>query len=321
MPSSPVGPLFDLWSRAMILRTPYRLAFVTAISALLIGCSGSSAPSVTSASTTTSVYPAAYKAAPWAANVTVTYPSACTLSLSSNGIPNFHNAYYLAPVTGNGTVVATTPVSHLQLGVIPYTALTLKPASATLNICPTPAATTTATTGGAIGFLLSGVAIFNSYEATQTPALADNVSYTFTDPSGVSQTASFLDSCASHAAPGMGGNNAATWHYHGLPTCVTALVDTAAGPSHLIGFALDGFPIYGGRDVNGAVISLSQLDACNGITSPTPEFPAGAYHYVLPIGVTGAQSSIGCYRGTVSATVAATAKRLACKMPGMAAGL
>jgi hypothetical protein len=197
----------------------------------------------------------------------------------------------------------------------------LKTTSATVNICPTPAAATTATSTGAIGFLLSGVALFNSYEATGTPALADNVSYTFTDPGGVSQTASFLDSCASHAAPGMGPNTSSTWHYHGLPSCVTALVDTASGPSHLLGFALDGYPIYGGRDLSGATIQLSQLDACNGITSATPEFPAGAYHYVLPFGVTGAQASIPCYHGTVNAQVAAAAKRLACKMPIEAAGM
>ena len=40
------------------------------------------------------------------------------------------------------------------------------------------------------------------------------------------------------------------YHYHGLPGCVTAQVDTQEGPSHIIGFALDGFPIYGARDIN-----------------------------------------------------------------------
>ena len=29
-----------------------------------------------------------------------------------------------------------------------------------------------------------------------------------------------------------------------------------------------------------STITASQLDACNGITSPTPEFPDGIYHYV-----------------------------------------
>jgi hypothetical protein len=62
------------------------------------------------------------------------------------------------------------------------------------------------------------------------------------------------------------------------------------------------------------VINVSQLDACNGITSATPEIPGGAYHYVLPIGVTGKQSSINCYSGTVTEQQLAQAKRLMCRM-------
>jgi hypothetical protein len=34
----------------------------------------------------------------------------------------------------------------------------------------------------------------------------------------------------------------------------------------------------GPRFINGKAIAVSQLDACNGITSPTPEFPTGVYH-------------------------------------------
>jgi hypothetical protein len=98
---------------------------------------------------------------------------------------------------------------------------------------------------------------------------------------------------------------------------VTSQVDTSNGPSHIIGVALDGFPIYGGRDINGNVIQVSQLDACNGITSATPEFPSGAYHYVLPIGVTSKYASINCYSGTVSASTMAEAKKLACNMKAM----
>jgi hypothetical protein len=35
----------------------------------------------------------------------------------------------------------------------------------------------------------------------------------------------------------------------------------------------DGFPIYGDRAMDGSKLTTSQLDGCNGITSPTPEFP------------------------------------------------
>ena len=284
------------------------------LAAIALGCGSSTAPTTTTTTTTTttSVYPAAYKAAAWQSNTTVSFPSSCSMSYATTGIPVVHNAYYLAPAANGQTVVATTPVSHTALALIAYSNISasLKGNSATVNICPTAAASTTSAPMGAIGFMISGVALFNAYEATSTVALADNASYTFTDSTGTMQTASFLDSCAGHS-------NGSTWHYHGNPNCVTSLVDTSTGPSHLIGWALDGYPIYGGRDINGAIVTTSQLDACNGITSVTPEFSTATYHYVLPIGVTSAQSSISCFHGTVDSQVAAMARKLACKMPGM----
>ena len=294
-----------------------------AASLLLTSCGGggSAATATTtttssgSGSSTTSIYATAYKTVTWASGVTVAFPSACSMTVSASGVPPAHDAYYLAPVTSGQAVVATT-ASGIQLGVMAYSSLSAaKAISATLNICPTKASTTTATSMGAIGIITSGEALFNAYEATGTVATGDNVSYTFTQ-GGVSYTASFIDGCDSHAAANMGGSS---WHYHGNPTCWTPTVD-GVGASHIIGIALDGFPIYGGRDINGALIDASTLDSCNGITSVTPEFPTGAYHYVLPVDSKGAplttrQSSIGCYAGTASASLVAAMKQLACKMP------
>jgi hypothetical protein len=72
--------------------------------------------------------------------------------------------------------------------------------------------------------------------------------------------------------------------------------------------------IHGGSDINGNVITTSQLDACNGITSTTPEFPAGVYHYVLPLNVTSYASSMQCLTGTVSPTMLAQAQKIQCNM-------
>ena len=77
---------------------------------------------------------------------------------------------------------------------------------------------------------------------------------------------------------------------------MTSQVDATNGPSHIIGIALDGYPIYGNRDVGGKEITAAQLDACSGITSATPEFPAGVYHYVL-LDTTDGSSSPRCTRG------------------------
>ena len=184
----------------------------------------------------------------------------------------------------------------MALVVVPYAVGAPGP-PVTFNTCPTKAAATTATGGGGIGLMISGPALFNATEGEngKVPALSDNVSYAFTDSTGNARTAKFIDSCNGHPTPNLNGS---TYHYHGLSSCVTAQVDVAGGPSHLIGVAADGFPIYGGRDINGKVITVDQLDTCNGITSATPEFPNGVYHYVLPEGVTSFQSSLRCYAGT-----------------------
>jgi hypothetical protein len=301
--------------------TSTRAIFAAGLSAtiLALGCGSSATPSSSTSSTTATstpnAYTTVYKAMTWGSAVTVTYPSTCEMTLTASGKPNYTpNAYYLAPSSAGMTTVAYTSVSNTALAVISYAttiAPTLKGSSATINICPTLAATTTATSLGAIGYLISGTAMFNPFEMdATTAAVADNASYTFTDSTGAQQTAWFLDQCDSHS-------NGSTWHAHGNPSCVTAQVDTATGPSHIIGIALDGFPIYGGRDINGNLITTSQLDACNGITSATPEFPSGAYHYVLPIGVTTKFASINCYSGTASTATVAAAKKLACNMKTM----
>ena len=297
----------------LCLRATSALAAV----ALLSSCGSSTTPSAAT-TTATNAYALAYQSAKYnngtGGNMTVSFPSGCSMTVTGTGVPYQHQAYYLAPVSSGGTVVATTP-SGIQLQVMAYAgtglSTSIKTISATFNTCPTKASSTTATGMGAIGLMFSGTSLFNPYEATSTVALGDNASYTFTS-GGTTYTASFIDSCNQHAAGGMGGS---TWHFHGVPTCWTSVVDGASGPSHILGIALDGFPIYGGYDINGAAVSVSALDSCNGITSDTPEFPSGAYHYVLPVNTTTKQSSINCYAGTVDATLSASMQKLGCKMP------
>ncbi len=287
---------------------------------LLCSCGGSSSTTTTT-TTTTNAYATAYQSAKFnngtTGNLTVSFPSSCSMTVTGTGVPYQHQVYYLAPVGNGGTVVATTP-SGIQLQVIAYAGTGLSTnvstVSGTFNICPTKATSTTATSGGPIGLIFSGTVLFDAYEATSTVALGDNASYTFASTAcgGTTCTASFLDPCNQHTA---GGTSGSTWHFHGVPSCWTSVADGSSGPSHIIGIALDGYPIYGGYDINGNAVSASSLDACNGITSATPEFPSGAYHYVLPVGVTTKQSSINCYSGTVNATLAEMMKKLACKMP------
>ena len=306
----------------MTVRARCSSAIVLSVALFAAGCGSGSGSTVSPSSTTSSSsstgtsLAAEYRAAQWGSAAHVSFSGTCSMTLTSTGVPPYHSDYYLAPVsTQYPNSVAVTPVSNTEMAVIPYSAANIQAATVTFNVCPAKAASTTTTNMGAIGYMISGEAIFNPYEGNgaATPAMSDNVSYTFTT-GGIAETASFIDSCNSHPTPLAAGYD---WHHHGIPSCLASQIDGSSGPSHLIGIALDGFPIYGGRDINGNTIAVSQLDACNGITSPTPEFPSGVYHYVLPSGVTGSRSSLNCYAGSVSQSQLAMASRYICGLDAL----
>ena len=50
------------------------------------------------------------------------------------------------------------------------------------------------------------------------------------------------------------------------------------GKNTLLGFLLDGFPIYGPEE-NGDELKSSDLDNHHGHAHPTSDFPDGIYHY------------------------------------------
>jgi len=201
-----------------------------------------------------------------------------------DGIPNHErDAYYAVP--NAGVVVPDASSSYVMKD--PTKAQTYS-----FDISSSPAYSSEVTKAplGSIGVMISGAILFNPYEGDGT-TVAMSSNFTVTNSDGI--MASFIDKCAGHPTP-----NSGAYHYHGLPECVTAKVDKSEGPSHIIGIALDGFLIYGAKDINGKIVPSSALDECNGITSPTPEFPDGIYHYVLP-GTADATSSIRCFHGVV----------------------
>jgi hypothetical protein len=279
-----------------------RLAFsAPALLALLMSCAASD--QLTSSGSPASLA-SGYKLAKWAANVSIIYPNDCTMTVVTDGLPNHAvNSFYLEPLGRGASVsnaVAYLPTNNTALALVPYRAIA-KTTMFSVNICPSKAAAPTPSNQGPIGFMISGPALFNATEGDgRTPALQDNVSHSFVDTNGTRRTASFIDQRLGHATPVGGPQGGGTYHYHGLPPCVTAQVDQLGGPSHIIGVAADGFPIYGDKDINGKTVTLAQLDECNGITSPTPEFPNGVYHYVLPAGEKGLRSSLRCFAGKVT---------------------
>ncbi len=112
----------------------------------------------------------------------------------------------------------------------------------TLSANPTLAAQPTCAPG-AVGMLLTGVPLFSALDAPGRDAVAHEVQ----------------DACQGHP------QKSSTYHYHSLTTC---LPDTTTGDGHsaLVGYALDGFGIFGRRDVGGKILSSADLDACHGHT-------------------------------------------------------
>lgn len=121
------------------------------------------------------------------------------------------------------------------------------------------------TGNGAIGVAISGAVFFNPFEGDGTGTVANDDNETI---DGVP----FIDACGGHPLP-----NATTYHYHGIPFCITDEVDTEGEHSPIIGYMFDGHAVYGPQDVDGE--EPDDLDECLGHVGPTPEFSADTYHY------------------------------------------
>lgn len=282
-----------------LLTLPVRVGALCAFSAaaVLAACGGvavndsSATASATASSSSSASTKAGLKKATWGKNMKVSYGTS-TIRLRSNGIPNHSRSEYYA-VPNAGVVVPTQATATAVLDPTTTQSYDYK-----IPTTPKKISKTTAAPLGSIGMMISGSVLFNPYEGDgSTIAMASN--FTIAAPNG--SKAPFVDTCSGHPTPAMGGGGG-QYHYHGLPACVSKEVDTSTGASHIIGIAFDGFPIYGKRDIKGKVIPASKLDKCNGITSATPEFPNGIYHYVLP-GTANATSSIRCFHGKVDSSL------------------
>ncbi len=150
--------------------------------------------------------------------------------------------------------------------------------------------TTTDTSLGMIGVLISGAPLFNDYENPERSIVA-------LDDQHIQDGIGFLDTCKGHPL-----QLGSSYHYHASPPCVTETVDASGSHSSMIGVLLDGFPIYGPRGEGGVIVTNADLDTCGGHVGPTPEFPDGIYHYHLT--TQEAPYSIDCYHGVVDASLA-----------------
>ena len=176
------------------------------------------------------------------------------ITIKTNGMPEHKSAYYptnnalfesYSGTTFGGNTFVKNPNS------IAAQNFTFK-----LPVNPAVAANHAATPLGAIGVALNGVALYNQYAGPNNQALTGEI-------------ASF-DKYYGH--PQQTGQ----YHYHVEPLFLTTVKSTKSG---LMGFLLDGYPIYGPQEENKETVVSSGLDIYHGHTHATIDFPNGTYHY------------------------------------------
>jgi hypothetical protein len=214
-----------------------------------IACKKSNDATGSSGGTTSQTVPAVYAKIYGASSIT---SDGTYITIKSNGTPDHKSVYYptsnslyesFSGTTFGGNTFNKNPNSIASQN------LTFK-----IPLNPAVATTHAATPLGPIGISLNGVPFFNQYAGPSQPLTNEVVSF---------------DKYWGH--PQQSGQ----YHYHVEPLYLTTVKVTK---SSLLGFLLDGFPVYGPEE-NGSPVTNAMLDAYHGHTLATADFPNGIYHY------------------------------------------
>lgn len=199
-----------------------------------------------STTATTSTVPVVYNKMYGATSITT---DGTWVTIKSTGLPDHKSVYYptsnalyenFSGTTFGGNVFSKNPNT---IAAFNYTfIIPLNPTASTAH-APTPL--------GPIGVAINGVPFFNQYAAGGTALGAEMTGFD-----------------QGYAHP----QNQGAYHYHVEPIKLTAVKGTDA----LMGFLLDGFPVYGPME-NGAV--ATGLDVYHGHIGTTADYPNGVYHY------------------------------------------
>ena len=119
---------------------------------------------------------------------------------------------------------------------------------------PKKAISNTPTQLGVIGVSINGVPFFNQYAGPNNQPLTNEIN-SFDQYNGHPQ-------------------QQGAYHYHVEPKYLTQTI----GSTVLLGFLMDGFPIYGPIE-SGDRVTNDNLDAYHGHEHSTTDYPDGIYHY------------------------------------------
>lgn len=148
-----------------------------------------------------------------------------------------------------------------------------------IPLAPAIAATTTAVDDGPIGIAVNGVPIFNPCKQGGCQ-------------NGDTKVLGELDDCNGHAG------RADDYHYHAAPTCLMSTRPASYWDTHPLGWALDGFAIFGFNNPDGTVATRDAV--CGGNTGTVAGGPPGYSYHVT----TAAPYVLACLRGTPSPDLA-----------------
>jgi hypothetical protein len=177
-------------------------------------------------------------------NVMSNTVSGDTRTISTNGLP-IHTTGIFPIASGDPAYKYDRNPNSIKTQPLTYAL----PASPTYNSTPN-------CLGGEVGVMLTGIPIFNGFDAGGRDAGAWEVQ----------------DGCGGH--PQISGE----YHYHTLSSCITDI-----SVKTVIGYALDGFPITGPQVAKSNILTTSDLDECHGITSEIviDGKTVTSYHYVM----------------------------------------
>lgn len=224
------------------------LSILSSLAILSLACKKDSTGSGTGSTGTVAV-PAVYQKIYGATSVS---SDGTYITIKTTGTPDHKSVYYPAAnalyENFNGTTFGGFAFNK-NPNTIASQNLTFK-----IPVNPAVSAAHSATPLGPIGVAINGVPFYNQYAGPNQPLTNEVTSF---------------DQYWGH--PQMTGQ----YHYHVEPLYLTNIKVTK---SALLGFLLDGFPVYGPEE-NGAAVTNAMLDAYHGHTGITADFPNGIYHY------------------------------------------
>jgi hypothetical protein len=222
---------------------------VVTLAVLFFACSTDD--SIVTPAASSAEVPAVYKKIYGVSSVT---SDGTTISIKVNGLPDHKSPYYATTnslyqsysgVTFGGLVFVKNPNSIIeQSGIFK------------IPINPKMATNHAATPLGPIGIALNGVPFFNQYAGPNNQELKGEMAG--------------FDQFYGHP------QNSGVYHYHVEPLQLTTVKSTKSG---LMGFLLDGFPVYGPQEENGSAVTNANLDVYHGHIHATLDYPNGIYHY------------------------------------------